>query len=65
MVTRPLALFSAAHVADPSYPTAIRKSYDTVAADYAEGVKTLAELDPLRWSVRPITPKPTEMTTAG
>jgi len=34
-------------VADPSYLTAVRKSYDTVAADYAKQVKTPAELDPL------------------
>ncbi|MFJ9247448.1 class I SAM-dependent methyltransferase [Streptomyces sp. NPDC101776] len=31
----------------PSYLTAIRESYDTVAADYAQLVKAPAELDPL------------------
>ncbi|WP_043668020.1 class I SAM-dependent methyltransferase [Streptomyces xylophagus] len=32
---------------DPSYLAAIRESYDTVAADYVQLVKTPAELDPL------------------
>ncbi|MFJ9033788.1 class I SAM-dependent methyltransferase [Streptomyces sp. NPDC102274] len=32
---------------EPSYLAAVRESYDTVAADYAELVKTPAELDPL------------------
>ncbi|WP_307781974.1 class I SAM-dependent methyltransferase [Streptomyces sp. MBT65] len=31
----------------PSYLTAIRESYDTVAADYAQLVKAPAELDPI------------------
>lgn len=31
---------------EPSYLTAVRESYDTVAADYAELVKDPAELDP-------------------
>ncbi|MET7694229.1 methyltransferase domain-containing protein [Streptomyces sp. NPDC005483] len=32
---------------EPSYLAAVRESYDTVAADYAELVKAPAELDPL------------------
>ncbi|MFD9393953.1 class I SAM-dependent methyltransferase [Streptomyces sp. NPDC060000] len=32
---------------EPSYLAAIQESYDTVAADYAERVKSPAELDPL------------------
>ncbi|MFI1577838.1 class I SAM-dependent methyltransferase [Embleya sp. NPDC020630] len=32
---------------EPPYLAAVRESYDTVAADYAERVKTPAELDPL------------------
>ncbi|MET8008420.1 class I SAM-dependent methyltransferase [Streptomyces sp. NPDC005271] len=32
---------------EPSYLTAVRESYDTVAADYAQQVKSPAELDPL------------------
>ncbi|MDV9172996.1 methyltransferase domain-containing protein [Streptomyces sp. W16] len=32
---------------DPSYLTAVRESYDTVADDYVQLVKTPAELDPL------------------
>lgn len=36
-----------ARVAEPSYLAAVRESYDTVAADYAERVKSPAELDPL------------------
>jgi SAM-dependent methyltransferase len=34
-------------VTEPSYLAAVRESYDTVAADYVERVKTPAELDPL------------------
>ncbi|MFI6686507.1 class I SAM-dependent methyltransferase [Streptomyces sp. NPDC050485] len=34
-------------MAEPSYLAAVRESYDTVAADYAELVKNPAELDPL------------------
>nr|WP_203724929.1 class I SAM-dependent methyltransferase [Streptomyces sp. SID13588] len=34
-------------VTEPSYLAAVRESYDTVAADYAEIVKSPAELDPL------------------
>jgi SAM-dependent methyltransferase len=34
-------------VAEPSYLAAVRESYDTVAADYAELVKSPTELDPL------------------
>jgi len=36
-----------ARVTEPSYLAAVRESYDTVAADYAELVKSPAELDPL------------------
>ena len=36
-----------ARVTEPSYLAAIQESYDTVAADYAELVKSPAELDPL------------------
>lgn len=36
-----------AHVTELSYLAAIQESYDTVAADYAELVKSPAELDPL------------------
>lgn len=32
---------------EASYLAAVRESYDTVAADYFEQVKTPAELDPL------------------
>ncbi|WP_431040982.1 class I SAM-dependent methyltransferase [Streptomyces sp. P1-3] len=32
---------------EPSYLAAVRESYDTVAADYAQRVKSPAELDPL------------------
>lgn len=32
---------------EPSYVTAVRESYDTVAADYARRVKEPAELDPV------------------
>ncbi|WEV24106.1 class I SAM-dependent methyltransferase [Streptomyces sp. 71268] len=32
---------------EPTYLAAVRESYDTVAADYAERVKSPAELDPL------------------
>lgn len=39
--------FSVARVTEPSYLAAVRESYDTVAADYAQLVKTPAELDPL------------------
>lgn len=34
-------------MSEPSYLTAVRESYDTVAADYTERVKSPAELDPL------------------
>jgi SAM-dependent methyltransferase len=34
-------------VTEPSYLTAVRESYDTVAADYAALVKSPSELDPL------------------
>ncbi|MFF3967935.1 class I SAM-dependent methyltransferase [Streptomyces griseorubiginosus] len=36
-----------ASVTEPSYLAAVRESYDTVAADYAELVKPPSELDPL------------------
>jgi SAM-dependent methyltransferase len=39
--------FRVARVTEPSYLAAVRESYDTVAADYAQLVKTPAELDPL------------------
>ncbi|GGW52459.1 hypothetical protein GCM10010381_42430 [Streptomyces xantholiticus] len=32
---------------EPSYPAAVRESYDTVAVDHAQQVKRPAELDPL------------------
>ncbi|MFI8434519.1 class I SAM-dependent methyltransferase [Streptomyces sp. NPDC079020] len=32
---------------EPAYLTAVRESYDTVAADYADRVKSPSELDPL------------------
>ena len=38
-------------VTEPSYLAAVRESYDTVAADYAEHVKAPAELDPLSRSM--------------
>ncbi|MFD3921824.1 class I SAM-dependent methyltransferase [Streptomyces sp. NPDC058595] len=34
-------------MSDPSYLAAVQESYDTVAADYVEKVKSPAELDPL------------------
>lgn len=34
-------------MSDPSYLAAVRESYDAVAADYVEKVKSPAELDPL------------------
>ena len=46
----PLAACSSpkvARVTEPFYLAAVRQSYDTVAADYAELVKPPAELDPL------------------
>ncbi len=36
-----------AGVSEPSYLAAVRESYDTVAASYAERVKSAAELDPM------------------
>jgi SAM-dependent methyltransferase len=39
--------FRVARVTEPSYLAAVRESYDTVAADYAQLVKNPAELDPL------------------
>src|SRR6266545_204724 len=36
-----------ARVTEPSFLAAVRESYDTVAADYLELIKSPAELDPL------------------